>query len=361
MKVIYISNFYTEFKSAFISQLELLAENIISDGGEVVFIFPIKSKKLNWCKKLNYKYRVEFVSCIDRRNKKLVINELKEIFSIYKPNIIHSHFDGYDVPITKAASKDVIKIYHRHNEFDVSKLSLLKKIYASILIKKNLFYLKKNGYSIFISNEMERRFIENKLVYKDKSKTILNGINIERLDNLKNITNDIPTVFSFTGNWYAKGADILLKALEYINYEKIKVKLITIGDEEKFYRSYGSIPKWVELMKPTDNIVEYYSMADIFVTTSRKETFSYALAEAIYCELPCISSDIDGVNWAHDFSTVSFFKNEDINSLIEQIIKFTNYEVSYEEIKKSKQLIIDKFSDKVWIKNILNLYKEVME
>ncbi len=39
---------------------------------------------------------------------------------------------------------------------------------------------------------MERRFIENKLVYKDNSKTILNGINIERLDNLKNITNDIP-------------------------------------------------------------------------------------------------------------------------------------------------------------------------
>ena len=138
-------------------------------------------------------------------------------------------------------------------------------------------------------------------------------------------------------------------------------KLITIGDEEKFYRSYGSIPKWVELMKPTDNIVEYYSMADIFVTASRKETFSYALAEAIYCGLPCISSDVDGVNWAHDFSNVSFFKNEDINSLIEQIIKFTNYEVSYEEIRKSKQLIIDKFSDKVWIKNILNLYKEVME
>ena len=150
MKVIYISNFYAEFKSAFISQLELLAENIISDGGEVVFIFPIKAKNLNWCKKFNYKYRVEFVSCIDRRNKKLVINELKEIFSIYKPNIIHSHFDGYDVPITKAASKDVIKIYHRHNEFDISKLTLLKKIYASILIKKNLFYLKKNGYSIFI-------------------------------------------------------------------------------------------------------------------------------------------------------------------------------------------------------------------
>ncbi|MGU8398586.1 hypothetical protein ACV3N1_04390 [Clostridium perfringens] len=45
MKVIYISNFYAEFKSAFISQLELLAENIISDGGEVVFIFPIKAKK----------------------------------------------------------------------------------------------------------------------------------------------------------------------------------------------------------------------------------------------------------------------------------------------------------------------------
>ncbi|MGM8287817.1 glycosyltransferase [Clostridium perfringens] len=48
-------------------------------------------------------------------------------------------------------------------------------------------------------------------------------------------------------------------------------------------------------------------MSDIFVTASRKETFSYALAEAIYCELPCISSDIEGVKWAYDFNTVGFF------------------------------------------------------
>ena len=89
MKVIHVSNFYAEFKGAFISQLELLAENIISDGSEVIFIFPIKAKKLNWCKNLNSKYIVEFTSCIERRNKKLVINELKEIFSIYKPDIIH--------------------------------------------------------------------------------------------------------------------------------------------------------------------------------------------------------------------------------------------------------------------------------
>ena len=90
MKVINISNFFAEFGGAFIEQLIILNEQLIKQGNESILIFPEEARYTKWAKNLSEKYRVYFVSLINKKNKQKVINELKEIFEIENPDIIHS-------------------------------------------------------------------------------------------------------------------------------------------------------------------------------------------------------------------------------------------------------------------------------
>ena len=362
MKVVQISNYFAEFKGSFINQLELLGNKILENGGEIIYIFPNRAQDIEWCKELRKKFKVYFVSFVEGNNEQKVIAELREIFDIERPNIVHSHFDGYDVPITKATSKDVIKIYHRHNEFDVSNLIWYKKIYALMNIKKRMFYIKK-GYQIFISENMKENLLEKRLATKERSFVILNGISTKRIKK-KQVAlreeNRIPIIFAFVGNWHSKGGDVILKALETINRNKINVYLACISSPEFIEAKYGYNPKWIINLKKTENIKEYYLMADIFVSASRNETFSYALGEAIYCGLPCISSDIDGVQWAKEIDTVTFFESENINDLISKI-KYNlvnNYNLESYEI--AQNIITNKYSEYRWCEKIISLYNYVL-
>lgn len=70
MKVVQISNYYAEFKGSFINQLEVLGDEILQSGGEIIYIFPDKASNIEWCKGLEKKYKVYFVSCISRKNEK---------------------------------------------------------------------------------------------------------------------------------------------------------------------------------------------------------------------------------------------------------------------------------------------------
>ena len=363
MKIIHISNFYANFKGSFINQLEVLAQRIKESKYEIIFIFPQEAKKIGWCKDLITKYKVYFVSVINGSTEKEVISELKNIFEIEKPDIIHSHFDGYDVAVTKAADEKVIKVYHRHNEFDISNLKFHKKLFALISIKIKMNYIKSRGYQVFTSEDMMNKFINKKYALRERAKVIINGISTRCLENEneKIKKRDKPIIFSLIGNWERKGGDILFKAVEKINEKEIKVYLSSIIKSEEIKANAGYVPEWFISLEVTDDIKEYYEKADIFVSSSRKETFSYALAEAIYCELPCISSDIEGVQWAKDIPSVDFFKSEDISDLAFKINYRINNKQDTEKINESKNIIINQYSEYVWVENILNLYKDIIQ
>ena len=365
MKVIQISNFFADFRGSFINQLELLADNIKKSGGECTFIFPNQAKELSWCIDLKMRHKIYFISGINWRTRNLVNKELTNIFNIVKPDVIHSHFDGYDVSITISAAKDVQKIYHRHNEFDLSNLPLFKKIYALLIINYKMLYLRNKGYSIFISNEMCNNFINKGYIIKKKAVVVFNGISTKTFENVK-VTKqrfDKPVIFSLIGNWHTKGGDIILEAVKFINRKEDKVILACIISEEKLQEIRNSnqiLPSWIIPLSSTNNIAKYFSFANIFISASRKETFSYTLAEAIYFGLPCITSDISGVQWAKELKSIRFFESENIKALANEIEYLLKNKVEPNWLLQDKIIIKDKFSDDVWCKNILSFYSKII-
>lgn len=81
-----------------------------------------------------------------------------------------------------------------------------------------------------------------------------------------------------------KGVDVLCWIAEHLNPEE---KLIMIGSLDKNY----SLPSNVIHLPRTDSretLVQYYSMADVFVQPSMEETFGKVTAEAISCGTPVV-------------------------------------------------------------------------
>ncbi len=223
-------------------------------------------------------------------------------------------------------------------------------------------YLKKRGYNIFINDQMLEDFIDKRYTFLSNSTVIQNGIATNNFnERLKQDTiKDTPVIFAILGNWERKGGDILFEALERINSREIRVYLASIISSKSIENNWGYCPEWVICLNHTDDMGKYYHMSDIFISSSRGETFSFALAEAIYCGLPCISSDIRGVQWAKNVESIQFFENENVDDLVDKIQQCLVTPLDSEILSIGKKYIQDNYSEAIWSKNIINYYKEIL-
>lgn len=92
-----------------------------------------------------------------------------------------------------------------------------------------------------------------------------------------------------------------------------------------------------------------------------KKPFSYALEEACYSGLPCITSDIIGIQLAKELPNVKFFENKDVEELIIKILDTIDNQINEKEISISKQIIKEKYSEYTWCKNIYSYYIKLVD
>jgi glycosyltransferase involved in cell wall biosynthesis len=72
------------------------------------------------------------------------------------------------------------------------------------------------------------------------------------------------------------------------------LQIVGNGEEEATLINYvkvNNLQKYVDFVKPTENIQEYFKNASIFAFTSRNEGFGMVLLEAMSFGVPCISFD----------------------------------------------------------------------
>ncbi len=223
----------------------------------------------------------------------------------------------------------------------------------------------KNTYAIAVSNEV-REFVVKYGYPNNRITTIVNGIDLSRITANKITPNNaLKTFFALTGRSInVKGIDIVLSASDIVRQKGLEFNLmLTESPEvcEYLKNKYVKIPSWIILKKPTDNISSLFDLADCFISASRFETFSYAIAEATYYGIPVISSDIDGVAWTTDIPSISKFKTEDSIDLANQMESFIKKPFAEDKIISSQKIISDKYSVDNWTENIYQFYQEIMK
>ncbi|MBD1829239.1 glycosyltransferase [Microcoleus vaginatus GB1-A2] len=102
-----------------------------------------------------------------------------------------------------------------------------------------------------------------------------------------------------------KGQQDLVKALSLLPEKwHNKIRCFIVGDRPSIYSNklaelVGELPKElrqrVTVVPETGETVKYYKAADIFVCTSRVESFPRVILEAMACDLPIVTSPVFGI------------------------------------------------------------------
>ena len=339
-------------------------------NASVVYVFPKSVANRNWFESFSKEHvtflTVDEVACS--------VEQLVEIISIFIPDIIHTHFDGYDMPVAKALKKcgknNIKVVWHLHDALGFVP-NVFKKMYQCLYYIRHYSYYAKNVSAIAVSDEVRRftnRF-HRVLRFSDfhNSKVILNGIDLARIENNTRKSNKekggIYKLLVLSGRNVQKRADLLMKAglvLESRGISNFEILVVHGTDTNEVVADvFGDkTPHWLKLLPQNHNIAELFALADCFVSTSVAETFSYAICEATIYGLPVIQSDIEATVWNKDNPSTFLFPNGDVNALADTIVKVMG--IPKDEMEKAcevtKQNNRSKYSINAWCDDIIEYY-----
>ena len=148
-----------------------------------------------------------------------------------------------------------------------------------------------------------------------------------------------------------KGGRYVVELAERLKKENIKFILIGVSDLTEAF------PDNVIALGRTENqaeLAEYYSMADLFVICSEKETFSMTCVESLACGTPVVGFYAGAPETIFEKPYAVFGKYGDMETLLKNVIDRINLKTEISE--NCSHYIIQNFSIEKTTKDIMSLY-----
>ena len=174
------------------------------------------------------------------------------------------------------------------------------------LIRKNFAKISLNVCSkvVAVSNELKDAMISEKWVKEDKITTIYNPVIFDEVINseikFKDIENkDIINIAVIGWIQPRKAQDIISKAFSGIEDRKYILNFIGGIEDKNYYTNVikiiedNNLQEKVKFWGPRKDIFEILKGMDILISASRGEALPTVMIEALYSEVPMISSDCD--------------------------------------------------------------------
>ena len=295
---------------------------------------------------------------------KNLISILETIFKEEKPAIIHSHFDGYDEFVVKANNIGAHVVWHHHNPRALVQ-NPLKKAYQIVTLYHQYHIVGKNANVIILGASFQREL--DRFGYRKKAFLLPNGIQEERIPFAKKNPSNIISFLNFGYRADHKGLDILIDAIILLKKKNLsfKVKITDGVDTTNVMHQYfgEDIPPEIEIIPQTENIACRFHENDWFISASRRETFSYAIAEAMLSGTPILSSDIEGVSWAFNQPSVIKFESENSAQLadrLEQIIT-GKIIINEQDLRKARSFVLKNYTADAWAEKLIQYYNTLCE
>ncbi|MDD6644493.1 MAG: glycosyltransferase family 4 protein [Oscillospiraceae bacterium] len=246
-----------------------------------------------------------------------------------------------------------------HDTYIFSELPKKDRLLSRVVCKK----------LIAISDAVVEDILKNG-VSKDKIVRIYNGVDFSRFPvQSRNRDKERPVTIANVARFFPnkKGQDILIKATSILKNKGVSVRVIFAGGEVS--ESIGEMDRMKELAKTlgvseeitflgdTKDVPAVLNQADIFCIPSRYEGFGISAVEGMASGLPCVASNIIGLNEVVNSSKLGeLFEAGNENDLADKILYVINHIDDYngEEIAKN---VRDRFSIEHMGNELLNTYK----
>jgi glycosyltransferase involved in cell wall biosynthesis len=254
------------------------------------------------------------------------IRHLEQIVREHRAAIVHSHFTHADLEALVAARRHGAScVWQMHTGFETySVRQRLKDLVKVGLIGRRVDRVV--AVSEWVATLARRRgFRASRVVL------IPNAIVLNRFATLPDKASararfgiDATADVALALAWWpeAKGTGTVLAALQQLAERGDGTVGLLVGEErlERFVRETAppGVP-WVRLTRFVEDAATLYAAADVFVSASRHEGYSYAVGEALACGLPVVLSDIDGTRFFTRAPAAFTFPVDDANALAAQL------------------------------------------
>jgi glycosyltransferase involved in cell wall biosynthesis len=357
------------------SRLVGVSETIISQ----VFIAPNDGVYFNKTKDLGVSSYEINLTRLSIRN--LVM--LRQIVKRHNVKLIHSHGKGAGIysRLLKVLLK--VKVVHTFHGFHYEHFSFFKR--HMYLFLENILSHLTDKY-IFVSHSEQTKFLNKINIGSEKSEVIYNGVEnassktfIFRSNELRgSLCSADFLLICPTRVIRQKGVIEMVEILNLLIKNNNSVKLLIIGDvapgeslsdDELLYKrevllkiAEYKLETHVSILPKVLNPLDYFAIADIYLTTSLGEGFSLALIEAMSIGLPVVASRVTGNVDAIDNGVDGFLVEQAsiamYVSLIEDLIR--NKEKRLAMGQNAKIKVAQKFNLQTQVQNYSEVYDEVL-
>lgn len=356
MTVLQVCAYGAAYAGNFIASLEALETELANRNIRTVYAFVGRAGEQEWCKKIEQRTKVYYLPEAKAR----ILPKTYEIFrKIYRENdvsIVHSHFELYDIPATVMAKPETKIFWHLHDPIVIRAKSKSRQI----LWRLQYGVVSKRAKLLAVADEYRKTAIS--LGFPEaQTTTVVNGLDLNRVVPLAEKRSTEYDFLTFGWDFHRKGGDLILDACRMLEKDGYSFRLLFNGNVHTWPKLeehlHGEKPRWLVLGQPVENINELFSASRVFIQASRRETFSYAVCEAAYAGLPVISTDIAGLEWAHDLPTVDFVPGEDMNGLYLAMKAYLDGRTfAMDQYERSRSVIAEKYSTEEWTRKILEHY-----
>ncbi len=385
MKILQIAPYFIPYIGGQEIYIKNLCKYLIKKGHDIDLIvsnFP-KSKKRERYEGINiFRY-----SCIIRPLR----NPISPSFFIPDQEIkgydvIHTHNEHSYAAITSifhsvSKRKPLVITCHGQLFFGNPIIDFIEKIYSKIIGK--IIFTKANA--IIVLSSSDKKYVESLGIKPEKIHIIPNGIdpielNTDQLSNQEiesfRVKNNLSNKFIilFVGQIiHRKGILYLLYSIPLIiKKTKKDVLFLFIGNGDYYYESLNLV-KELEIEKNTlftgsvskKDLIAFYQSSNLFILPSLSEGLPTTILEAMYFNLPVISSDIPGVR-DHFADHAILVQPRDSQKIADAVIHILdNEELARELSSKGKEFILSHYTwDKIiceYEKIFLNLKNTEIE
>lgn len=165
-----------------------------------------------------------------------------------------------------------------------------------------------------------------------------------------------------------KGVDIAFQASELLQkrgYHNVLL-LIVSGENKEDFKSeqINSVTTSVRIIPPQENVSDLFTLADCFLSASRREAFSYAIGEAMAAGLPIVSSDLPHLKSIYGKAKGYFtFKSENPAELAKTQAHLLDLpKTEWDSFSAAnKSFIEENLGISKWCKNIIDLYECLLD
>lgn len=355
MTVLQVCAFGAPSPGNFISALTSLECALSKDGIKTIYAFAETAKERPWCKELCKRTKVYFLPVAHARIRPETYQMMRRIFRENRIDIVHSHFELYDIPATVMAPKKAKIFWHLHDPIGYNKTSRLsRKISRKILERLQYGLFSKRATLLSVSKEhakcaADMGFNRKRIFY------IPNGIDTSRIHPAYG-SDKLSNFLMFGWDVIRKGVDLVVAADSGTSLPDCSIRIIGQSACQQYIQDHPT--EHITFGKPVDDINALYRHSKAFIHVSRAEGLSYALLEAICAGLPVICSDIPENKIAEEFKGVFWVRDGEIEDIRRQILAVCNMPtpLTEKEFRDNKKLIERRYSLDAWKDQILKMY-----